>query len=110
MKNAVALWDLGSGKEITRFTGHRGDIASLAFSADGARLVSGSQDTTALVWDLNKLRRSVPPALAQERLEQLWQELAGSDTAAACRVIGALATAPKQAVPFLANRLRPVPR
>src|SRR5262249_46057352 len=40
---------------------------------------------------------------------QLWQDLAGADAAAAYRAIGALAAAPEQAGPALADRLRPGP-
>jgi RNA polymerase sigma factor (sigma-70 family) len=106
---AIAVWDLASGEEIGRFSGHRGDIAALAFSTDGTRLVSGSQDTTALVWDLSTLRRPVRPALTRKRLEELWQALAGADAPVAYRGVGALAAAPEQSVPFLADVLRPVP-
>jgi WD40 repeat protein len=106
---AVAVWDLASGEVIGRLRGHRGDVAALAFSADGTRLVSGSQDTTALVWDLSVLRRPARPALTRERLAGLWRELAGADARAAYRAVGALAAAPEQAVPFLAGVVRPVP-
>jgi RNA polymerase sigma factor (sigma-70 family) len=106
--NTVAVWDLASGEEVGRFPGHRGDVAALAFSADGTRLVSGSQDTTALVWDLSALPRPARPTLTRGRLGQLWQELAGADAAAAYRAVGALAAA-EQAVPFLADKLRTKP-
>jgi RNA polymerase sigma factor (sigma-70 family) len=64
----IRLWDLASGKEVARLPGHQGRVAprsvsargrvtGLAFSADGTRLVSGSDDTTALVWNLGKVRK-----------------------------------------------------
>ncbi|HEY7313749.1 MAG TPA: sigma-70 family RNA polymerase sigma factor [Gemmataceae bacterium] len=49
---AVYLWDAGNGKQLARLAGHRGVITSLAFSADGRTLISGSADGTALVWDV----------------------------------------------------------
>src|SRR5579883_1588110 len=107
MGGTVAVWDLTLGKEVGRFAGHRGDIAALAFSAEGTRLVSGSQDTTALIWDLNILPRRLQPPLTRGQLGQLWQELASPDAAVAYRAIGSLAV--QQAVPFLAKKLRPVP-
>jgi WD40 repeat protein len=109
--DAVAVYDLASGEEVGRFNGHRGDVSALAFSADGTRLASGSQDTTALVWDLSALHPR-PPAeavLAPARLEELWQALGGTDAAAAYRAVSTLAGAPEQAVPFLAGKPQPVP-
>jgi RNA polymerase sigma factor (sigma-70 family) len=106
----VSVWDLATGEQVGRFVGHHGDVAALAFSADGSRLVSGSEDTTALVWEMSalgpQLRLLAEPTPAQ--LELLWLELAGGDAAAASRAIGTLTAAPGQAVPFLAGKLRPV--
>jgi WD40 repeat protein len=47
----VRLLDVVTGKERHAFAGHSGGIVSLTFSADGKTLVSGSDDTTLLVWD-----------------------------------------------------------
>lgn len=33
------------------FTGHSGDVYSVCFSADGTRIVSGSQDNTVRIWN-----------------------------------------------------------
>ncbi len=52
---SIALYDVTNGKELTRRTGHRGDVWSLAFSPDGRLLASGSSDSTALVWDVASL-------------------------------------------------------
>ena len=49
---AVHLLEVATGKEHHTFTGHRGGVVSLTFSADGRMLVSGGNDTTLLVWDL----------------------------------------------------------
>ena len=46
----VYLWDATTGKQQASFAGHRGIVTSLAFTADGRRLISGSADCTALVW------------------------------------------------------------
>lgn len=48
----LRLWDVATGVEIRRFTGHTGAITALAISRDGARLVSASEDGTLRVWDL----------------------------------------------------------
>jgi RNA polymerase sigma factor (sigma-70 family) len=50
--STVRLIEVASGLERHHFTGHRGRIWSVAFSPDGRRLLTGSDDTTALVWAL----------------------------------------------------------
>jgi WD40 repeat protein len=48
----IRLWDVARGEEVGSLSGFRGRVRSLAFSPDGKRLISGMDDTTALVWDL----------------------------------------------------------
>jgi WD40 repeat protein len=49
----IGLYDTSSGLERARCTGrHTARITSLAFSADGTRLASASDDFTAQVWDV----------------------------------------------------------
>ena len=38
------MWDLATGAELQTLKGHSGDVSSVAFSPDGARLASGSHD------------------------------------------------------------------
>src|SRR5262249_60773816 len=48
----VHMWDEDAKKEPQKFEGHTDKITSIAISADGRRLVSGSLDKTVRVWDL----------------------------------------------------------
>jgi len=52
----IRLWDVADGKEVGSIQGFRGRVHALAFAAGGSRLVSGMDDTTALVWDLKDKR------------------------------------------------------
>jgi WD40 repeat protein len=46
------LWDVETGKEVRRFTGHTGLIFHAAFLPGGKRAVTSSLDRTARVWDV----------------------------------------------------------
>lgn len=46
------IWNLSQKRISQVFQGHKSEIYSLAFSPDGRRLVSGSGDKTARMWDL----------------------------------------------------------
>lgn len=46
----IVAWDPESGARLQEFSGHRGEINRLRFSADGRQLFSGSADNTVRVW------------------------------------------------------------
>ena len=46
------MWNLEVGEDTLALRGHTGFVHSLAMSADGKRLCSGSADKTIKVWDL----------------------------------------------------------
>jgi WD40 repeat protein len=48
----LKLWELADGSLVRTFHGHEEAITSLAFSADGRRMVSGSYDETVIAWDV----------------------------------------------------------
>lgn len=48
----IRIIDFASGQVVRLLNGHQNVILSLAFSADGRYLVSGSGDTTARIWDI----------------------------------------------------------
>jgi WD40 repeat protein len=50
--NAVHLWDLATGNEVRRFTGHEEPVWSVAVTPDGKYVVSGSGDNTVRLWEL----------------------------------------------------------
>ena len=46
------IWDANTGTMIGEpLKGHSGRISSISFSPDGTRLVTGSSDKTAIIWD-----------------------------------------------------------
>jgi WD40 repeat protein len=50
----IRVMDTETGRELRKVEGFRGTVRSLAFLSDGRRLVSGMDDSTALVWDLTR--------------------------------------------------------
>jgi WD40 repeat protein len=108
----IHLLETASGKERHVLSGHLGGIFSLAFSSDGRLLISGSGDTTGLVWDvMGKLGADEKwgGALSTKDLDSCWSDLAGEDVAKAYQTIRRLVTSQAQAVPMLTKRLKPIP-
>jgi len=108
---AIHLVEVATGRERHVLRGHKGRILSLTFSADARMLVSGSEDTTALVWNLagplgGPHKETTPPTPAE--LEAAWADLAAGDTVRAYRALRRLGSAPAEAVPYLRKHLRPV--
>ena len=106
----VEIWETASGTKRGELAGHVGPVVDLAFSADGRRLASGSEDTTVLVWDLN---RPLRPGRFRNRLDEKelaahLQTLLQPDAQKADAAIWGLAYAPADRVLFLKKHLRPV--
>jgi RNA polymerase sigma factor (sigma-70 family) len=100
----LALWEARSGRQVLRLAGHPGRIFSVAFGPDGRTLLTGSDDSTGLVWDLRPKTESkgdTDPAA-------LWDALASTDAPAAYRAVWQLADQPERAVSFLKGKLAPV--
>jgi WD40 repeat protein len=52
MTKTLRLWELATGKEVRRFTGHKDVVLSVAVTPDGKYVVSGSNDNTVRLWEL----------------------------------------------------------
>ena len=49
--STCALWNLETGQQLATFTGHSGDVISLALSSDNQTFFSGACDASAKFWD-----------------------------------------------------------
>ena len=110
LEKAIHVWQVDTGKAVAEFRGHTGVPLYIAFSPDGSRLVSGSADTTALIWDLTKVKKpspAAPPKLTDADVRAFWQDLADSDAVKGFAAIMALTVDPAQSLPLMQNELKP---
>lgn len=49
---AISLWDVASGRQLKRLSGHVHDVRMLTFTGNGTYLVSTGDDKLVIVWDL----------------------------------------------------------
>ena len=107
---SASLWEMATGKERGRFEGHRADVNSVAFAPDGRTLVSGSGDTTALVWDVTGLQsqEGTEAGSTSATRNGCWRDLAGEDAAKAFKATWALTATPRETLALIRERLRPV--
>jgi len=67
------VWDARSGKELLRLVGHAGEVTAVAIAADPRgkfRVLTGSSDHTAKLWDVGTLAGAAgeEPSAARELL------------------------------------------
>jgi len=107
----IRFWEVATGHELGQFRGHEDVIRCLAFSPGGRMLASGSHDSTMLLWDLTGGLEDAPGTdSSSKELENLWADLKGDGPRRANQALWKLVAAPRQAVPFLRERLRPIPK
>ncbi len=56
-ESAIVLWDLKTGKEIRRYSGHRGPVSALAFNAKEDSFYSAGEDGRLYRWALDSGKR-----------------------------------------------------
>jgi RNA polymerase sigma factor (sigma-70 family) len=109
---SVHLVEIATGKDRRRFTGHTGRVLSLSTSADGTKLISGSADTTALVWDLTGKSSAAEDRgkpLSAKEIEAGWEDLAKDDSARAFDTILRFSAASREPIAFFRHSIKPVP-
>ena len=62
----VTVWDVATGRKGPRFRGHTDTICATALSPDGRRVVTGSFDTTAKIWNVDP-RQAVVALVGHEQ-------------------------------------------
>jgi hypothetical protein len=100
----ITVWEVATGGEIARFTGHEAPVEHLNFSHDGKTFYSASGDGTILQWDWLRVVRSAKSPIGDDA----WKALAVEDAAKAFRAASQLAASPDAALALFKERLKPL--
>jgi WD40 repeat protein len=57
----VCLLDTATGKLLARFDAQQGPVFSVAFTSNSKTLLTGGEDTTVVLWDIDQLERTGGP-------------------------------------------------
>ena len=107
----IVAFEVATGKARRTLYGHAGCVRSLAMAPDGRRLLSGSDDAFALLWDTTPAGAAKPrkEPLTAADADELWAALAGRRRRPAYAAMADLAAAPDRAVALLRRELKPAP-
>jgi WD40 repeat protein len=53
VEGELILWDLDARKELRRWSAHSGWVTAVAFSMDGQTLISGAENGSLILWNVN---------------------------------------------------------
>lgn len=104
----IRLFRLTNPHAVVTFAGFTGKPILLSFSPNGRQLISGMDDTSALVWQLPSSIDQPAHRLERETIRRLWDDLASDDAVRAYQGILSLSQSPAEVVSFLDRHLQPV--
>jgi WD40 repeat protein len=80
------LWDVQTGQEVRRFTGHQDEVRNVTFSPDGKYILTASSDGTARLWllDLQDTIRGVCATLTRDLTSEERVQFGISDQEPTC--------------------------
>jgi WD40 repeat protein len=108
----MELWEAATLIKVARLEGHPLGVRDFAFSPEGRRLLTGSADTTAAIWDITTmaLQGDLPKLqLSQAQLDEHWRQLSSSVTSDFYPALWKLVAAGDASVPLIARNVRPKP-
>jgi RNA polymerase sigma factor (sigma-70 family) len=100
--DAIQVYEVATWTKRNEFKGHRDQPTTLTFAPNG-QLLSGSRDTTVLMWDMR------PPRVAGSvTLESAWNDLAKREATESFNSEGRFLAAPEGTVTLFAEKIKPV--
>jgi hypothetical protein len=102
------LWEVATGQQRWRLEGHEENHFTVAFSPDGRTLATSCGDNKIRIWDAVGWWHDVKPV--PEELEAQWAALMSDDARKGYRALCTLVHWPDHTVPFLRQRLQPIPK
>jgi RNA polymerase sigma factor (sigma-70 family) len=104
------FWELLTGQERLSVGVPDVPMRGVAFSADGRLLATGFEDTTSIVWELERLVLTTPAGRnpGARELDAFWLELGDNDARAAYAALWKLRAAPHQTVPLVRGRVQKI--
>lgn len=67
-KGYAQVWNVADGRPVSPRLIHGDGVLSASFSSDGTKVVTGSEDFTAIVWDAVTGRQLIDPVLHEEKV------------------------------------------
>lgn len=106
LRGGVELWEVATGRAVLPRRSHHGNAwaTSVAFLPDQRRLVSGSWNSAAVVWDISAGDSGSPGGTGVD-LDLLWADLAEDDARRAYKAIWGFARAGDAGLRYLEERL-----
>jgi WD40 repeat protein len=108
----IDLWNIPTRDCFGHLDGHRDLVSLVKFTPDGRRLLTGSNDTTMLGWDLSRPEwrsRTLARKLTEADLMRHWDRLRNGTAELAYQSKWALAGDPEKTVALIRERLKPEP-
>jgi WD40 repeat protein len=112
--SAIQLREVATGEIICTFEGYQGRLDSMTFTPDSKALATAERFGHSILLRSPEAFLGVDedfPAkgLGEEMLKKHWLDLEQRNAAAGYRAVCLLASAPKETIPFLKDRLKAVP-
>jgi len=106
----IVGFEVATGQPRRTFSGHRGFIWALSFAPDGRRLLSGSNDGSALLWDVtfSGAARLQKDPIISATVEKHWSLVSDREAKPAFDAMVRLAALPDSTIELIRRQVKPI--